>query len=211
VTTPFRKKNRLDPTELKPLPRLDVINAIQFQLFDNGEKPGRGRSQHQIKMEVYCDGRLDLMEPYWVRVVPLLDEKVFMRWVNEALATGTITPAQYEMYEAIHGVIVARAADPDVEFAKLGHIGNKGLNTYYPGQFIAAVKEKDGGLQVFVVRDHEHIQADSFLFDQHWVKGGARRKFFGFYDPAGLYLAAKAEKERAAKVEAQAEARRVGS
>lgn len=57
VKTPFRKTDSLDPTELKPLPRLGVINAIQFQLFDDGQKPGRGRSHHQIKMEVYCDGR----------------------------------------------------------------------------------------------------------------------------------------------------------
>jgi hypothetical protein len=211
MKNPFRKKKSLNPDDMPPLPRLDVINAIQFQLFDNGAKPGRGRSQHQIKMEVYCEGRLNLHKPYWWRVIPLLDQKVFMSWVNKAVADKRITQEQYEMYKLCHEAIVAEAARDDVEFAKLGHIGVKATNTYYPGQFIAAIKEKDGGLRVVVVNGQDAIEADSFLFDKLWVKGGPRRKFFGFYDPYNMYEAAKREKEQIAKAEAQAEARRLGS
>lgn len=208
MKTPFRKKNTVNPDELLPLPRIAVINAIQFQLFDNGEKPGRGRSQHQMKLEVYCDGRLDLMKPYWVRVVPLLDEKVFIRWVEKAVSDKKITQAQGDTYRLWHETIVAEAAKEDIEFAKLGHIGNKLKNEYYPGQFIAVIKEKGGGLQVVVLNGENCLKTDKFYFDQHWVKGGSRRKFFGFYDPAGMYEAAKAEKERAAKVEFEALERR---
>jgi hypothetical protein len=208
MSNSFRKKSKPDPDELKPFPAIGVINAIQFQLFDNGENPGRGRSQHQVKIEVYCDGRLDLLDPHWVRVVPLLDEKVFMKWVDSAWADDRITKEQHETYKSAHEIITAHSIDEDVEFAKLGHIGNKRKNEYYNGQFVAMTKYKNGGMWIFVFRDNENIHADSFIFDQNWVRGGPRRKFFGFYDPWGFYERAKAEKEFAAAAEAKAAERR---
>ncbi|GJE73066.1 hypothetical protein [Methylorubrum podarium] len=203
------KKTRREP--LKRCPAKDNIMAMQIQLFDNGPKPGRGRSQHSIKIEAYCDGRLDLLRPYWSRVVQLIDPKRFMAWVNDQRASGTISDQQYEQYDLAHQAVTMAAAMEGIEFAKMGHIGSARENLYYDGQFVTVVKQQDGGLQFEAFIDGEHVSTSSFLFDRAWRRGGARRKFFGFYDPNGMYAAMKAEIAQRAEADSRAKRRDTGS
>lgn len=179
--------------------------AMQVQLFDNGDKPGKGRSQHALKLEAYCEGRLDLYRPYWVRTVQLTSSKVFISWVERQRATGEISDEQYKRYDVARRATDILADDPDIEFAKLGHIGSARENIRYVEQFVSLVKTKGGGLTFILFIDGEEIDTSSFLFDQRWTPGSARRKFFGFYDPCGMYAAMKAE--QAQRVEAESRAR----
>lgn len=189
---------------LKRCPSKQHIMAIQAQLFDNGPKPGKGRSQHSIKLEVYCEGRLDLCKPYWSRVVQLIEPKLFMAWVDREHGTGTITDVQRETYESARETVETIAKGEGIEFAKMGHIGAARENKYYAGQFVTMVKESNGPLHLFVFLDGEMIEVTSFLYDKFWKPGGSRRKFFGFYDPCGMYAAMQAERAQRAEADARA-------
>lgn len=203
------EKKKAEP--LKRCPAKHNIMAMQIQLFDNGDKPGRGRSQHSLKLEAYCDGRLDLMRPYWSRVVQLIEPKTFMKWVDAQYAAGTITAEQYEHYDIAHQAVTMMAAEEGIEFAKMGHIGAARENRYYEGQFVTLIKNEGGGLTFDCFIDGEHFNTSSFLFDRAWRRGGTRRKFFGFYDPAKMYAAMKAEITQRGEAESQAKTTTAGS
>lgn len=189
----YRKKKTSAPkAPLTPCPRAGVINVVQYQLYDNGPNPGRGKSQHRMTIEVYCDGRLDLHKPYWKRTTSLLEPPVFMGWVNKTFGAGGMTAEQYAVYKTASDLAVEAMNTGTFEFCKLGHIGsNEDGKTYYVGQFILVMKALGGGLGVMQYIGDDILEASSFLYDQTWFPGTKRRKFFGFYDPADMYGAMK--------------------
>jgi hypothetical protein len=204
-----KKKTGAPKAPLPPCPRAEVINVVQYQLYDNGSNPGRGKSQHRMTIEVYCEGRLDLYKPYWKRTTSLLDPKTFMAWVDKTYKSGGMSAAQYQKYKDAADTAIEIMKGGGVEFAKLGHIGsNDGGKTYFVGQFVLAMKLDGAVLGVQMFMGDDMIETASFLYDQEWRPGGKRRKFFGFYDPAGYYAAMKAEREFAAKAEARGVDRR---
>ncbi|AWM86788.1 hypothetical protein [Microvirga sp. 17 mud 1-3] len=193
---------------LSRCPRLEVIQCAQFQLFDNGPNPGKGKSQHNLKIEIYAGGRLDLFRPYWARTVPLIAPKKVMEWANEERATGGMNDETHGYYVRTFEIATDYAQEDNIEFAKMGHIGAKSENNLrYAGQFVLVVKEKNGPIQCVVYADGEMFGTEVFLYDKFWRPGGKRRKFFGLYDPNNMYARMKQEQEMEAKAVAQSAAR----
>jgi hypothetical protein len=173
---------------------------MQFQFFDNGENPGRGKSQHTMMLEVYCEGRLNLYRPYWKRVVQLISPKQVLTWAHEKLGEGYLTADQHTFYVQMHMVAERLTAEPDMAWVKMGHIEDRRSHVRYPAQFALVSRELSGPMQCHVVLNGSVISAERFLHDQRSEKGTGRRKAFGWYDPSGLYDLAK--REEAMKAEA---------
>jgi hypothetical protein len=145
-------------------PRLEVIQCAQFQLFDNGPTPGKGKSQHNLKIEIYTGGRLDLCRPYWVRTVPLIAPKKVMDWADEERAAGRMNEETHGFYVRTYEIATNYAQEDNIEYAKMGHIGAKSENNLrYAGQFVLMVKEKNGPIQCVVYADGEMFGTDVFL------------------------------------------------
>lgn len=190
--TDRKPRGKRDPLPRCPHPK--HINAIQFQLFDNGSKPGRGKSQHVMKVEVYCEGRLVLEKPTWARAIPLIDPKKFMAWADREHAAGRIDQANFEGYQSLHEMASSAIEEGGFEFVKLGHVGSPDNGTtYIVGQYIIAMKRERGGLDVILQIDGEAFHTDSFFYNRGWRPGGRARKFQGMYDPHDMYGEAKRE------------------
>src|SRR3954463_3880582 len=101
---------------------------MQFQFFDNGSKGGRGAVQHTMMLEAYCEDRLNLFNPYWKRTVQLAEPKLAIRWADKKLAEGEMTAEQHEVYSDAYEVTKALAADDEIDWVKMGHIGSKREN-----------------------------------------------------------------------------------
>jgi hypothetical protein len=185
------KTNKMERVPAKRCPPVDVIRVVQGQLFDNGSKPGRGRSQHTLKLEIYCEDKVELEKPYWWRSVALISPKLFIDWAVKARADGRLTAEQFEDYQRAHDVAKEFEVDDECEFAKLGHIGAERENVYYENQFVLALKTKGGGLQVLIIIDGDGVKVDKWWFNKGWKPGSKARKFFAIHDPQGLVAKTK--------------------
>ena len=183
----FKKGER--PKPQPKCPRYDIINFIQFQFFDNGEKPGRGVSRHVVKLEVHCEGRLVLSKPFWKRSVSMLEPKTFFEWVDSQVFDEGVAAA----YEVAKAVAENQLADEDVEMIKFGHVEDTRLRDRYPGQFVGVMKLKSGPLCCWLHLGESLLPADAMFFNHAWRKGSKARVFAGTYDPYGMYTAMKAE------------------
>jgi len=204
MSTKQNFKNGRPRGPLPPCPRKDVIQVMQFQYYDNGAKPGRGKVQHTVTLEAYCEGRLNLHKPYWVRTVQLIDPKKVMAWADQKLAECYLTAEQHAFYIQMQEVADSLAEGPDVEFAKMGHIEDRTTKIRYPAQFVLMVRERGGPMQCHVVINGDVISTETFIHDQHSVPGSGRRKAYAFYDPSDMYGAMK--REQAMRAEAKARA-----
>jgi hypothetical protein len=189
---------------LPPCPRKDVIQAVQFQFFDNGPNPGKGNSEYTIALEVYCEGRLDLYRPYWKRVVRLMSPKQVMEWADKKQGEGYLTAEQHAEYRSVFEACEVVAQDPDMAWVKMGCIEDRSARIRYPGQLLMVTREVTGPMQIHVVLNGEVISAERMLHDQRSTKGTGRRKAFGWWDPSNLYDIAKKEEAMKAKAAARA-------
>lgn len=181
--------------EMKPCPVLGCVQAAEFQLFDNGEKPGKGKVRHKLKVELYCEDKLVMGKPYWSRVCDLLDVKTFMRWVEREHAEGTITEGQYAEYDAARMLCEQWEADEQrCEFAKLGHIEGDG-NSRFRGQFVIVLKEAGKGLTAVLARDGDIIEQRDWQYNPGWPRNKRARKFMGRWDPHNMFGKARTIKE----------------
>jgi hypothetical protein len=203
----YKSKVKSKRTPLPRMPQAESISVIQFQLFDNGENPGKGRSQWVASLEVYGQGRLDLLDPYWKRAVSLIDPAKVMAWADKARDEGRMTDAIHQTYVDAQAIAAEFASSDVCDWVRMGHIGSKADHIYYEGQFILVMKQIDGPIGCVVFIDGEPLTTNSFLFDKKWRPGGSRRKFFGFYDPHGAYQAMKRERAMIAEADALAAAR----
>lgn len=192
-------KTKARPKPQPECPRFEVINVVQFQFFDNGEKPGKGKSRHVVKLEVHCEGRLNLAKPYWKRSVSMLDMEVFFSWVMQQGFPLDIMA----IYEGAAAVISDYVDGEDTEWVKLGHVEDTRLRTRYPGQFVVCRKLKAGPLECWLQLGEHRLPAAAMFFNKGWRKGSKARLFAGTYDPCGEYDHTK----RIAAVEAEAESR----
>lgn len=188
------KKKGERPKPQPKCPRADIINVIQFQFFDNGEKPGRGLSRHVVKLEVHCEARLVLNKPYWKRSVSMLEPKKFFEWVDAQVFEADVAAVYGVAKECVTGWL----ADEDVEWVKLGHIEDTRLRDRYPGQFIGVMKLKSGPLRCWLHLGESLLPADAMFFNKAWRKGSKARLFAGTFDPHGMYEAMKAEQAQIA-------------
>lgn len=196
-------KKRVKPKALPEMPRAGAINVIQFQFFDNGQKPGRGKSRHVVKLEVYCEGRLNLRKPFWKRSVSMLEPKLFFEWIDGQ----TFEPGVKSIYENLHSLAIDQEADDEVEWVKLGHVEDTRLRARYPGQFVVCVKCKDGPLLSWVQAGDGQFPCEAMIFNQRWKRGSKERLFYGFYDPHGMYKRMIAEQQMIAEAASRGAAR----
>ncbi|AWN35419.1 hypothetical protein DK427_06495 [Methylobacterium radiodurans] len=180
-----------------------MIQVMQFQFFENG-KVKQGQSQHTMMLEAYCEGRLNLFNPYWKRTVQLAESKLTYRWAQRKLEAGEMTAEQFAEYEAAHETCTAIAVCEDTEWVKVGRIGSKRENISYIGQFIIVRRQKAGPMECVVFLDGESFGPDRFQHDLRSKPGTGRRKAYAFYDPSGLYEAMKREEAMRAESDARA-------
>lgn len=194
------KKKCERPKPQPKCPRAEFINVIQFQFFDNGEKPGRGVSRHVVKLEVHCEARLVLNKPYWKRSVSMLEAKTFFEWVD----AQTFEPEVADVYGLAKQLVAIQQADEDVEWIKLGHVEDTRLRNRYPGQFVGVIKFKSGPLVCWLQLGGSPLQAHAMFFNKAWRKGSKARLFAGTYDPQGMYGAMKREQAQIAGASSRA-------
>lgn len=192
----YKKGER--PKAQPACPRADVINVIVFQFFDNGAKPGRGRSRHVIKMEIHCEGKLVLNRPYWKRSVSMLEPKLFFEWVDAQSFDDGVAG----LYGSTRALMDSLALDDDTEWLKLGHVEDTRLRDRYPGQFVVAVKRKSGPLLCWLQHGDSQFAPEAMFYNKAWRPGSPARLFAGTYDPYGMYDKAKAIAAKEAAVEA---------
>jgi hypothetical protein len=120
------------------LPLLSRVTGYTFQFFDNGEKPGKGRSQHTIKLELFHrEWGIDLTKPDRYRTTQMLTPKRLIRWAEDAVEEGSLDEEQLGMYQTI--VAATKPLEgPDVEWVKIGVIEDARANVRYHGQFMVA-------------------------------------------------------------------------
>jgi hypothetical protein len=194
------KKKGERPKPQPKCPRAEIINVIQFQFFDNGEKPGRGVSRHVVKLEVHCEARLVLNKPYWKRSVSMLEPKTFFDWVDAQTFEADVA----SLYAGTKQFVDLQQADDDTEWLKLGHIEDTRLRDRYPGQFVVVVKMKSGPLQCWLQLGESSLPADAMFFNRAWRKGSKARLFAGTFDPHGAYMAMKREQAQIAEASSRA-------
>src|SRR4051794_26257968 len=131
---------------LKPCPPVDRIYIMQFHFFDNGPKPGKGKTRFTMMLEAYLEWKIDLYKPHWKRSVALIEPSDFRALADRAVAEGRLTPAQHSIYVLGYRAMEERARLPDTEWAKLGLIKHRGAGADYAGQFITAYRNKDGSM-----------------------------------------------------------------
>ena len=195
MTRRARGKKGQKPPALKPCPSKDFIHVMQFQFFDNGPTPGKGKTRHTVKLEVYLEGKINLSKPHWNRTVALIEADEFRAWADRALIDKRLTPEQHSTYAGYSDAIAERAKWPETAWAKLGRIEDKRAHADYPGQFIMAWRDKNGPMQCHVVVEDGTMSCERFIHDQLSTPGSGRRKAFGFYDPNRIYERQQAEAE----------------
>lgn len=168
---------------------------MQFQWFDNGARPGRGKTQHTITLEAYLEPKIDLARPHWKRSVALIEASDFRAWADKALEAGRLTADQHQTYADAAELMQEVAERPDTLWAKCGRIEDKRSHTDYPGQFLFAWREIDGPMQCHVVLNGDTISCERFQHDKYARPGTGRRKAYGFFDPGRIYERQKAEAE----------------
>src|SRR4051794_13122502 len=109
------KKGQVPPP-LKPLPNMDLIRVIQAQYFDNGLKPGSGKSQHTVTLEVYLEDKINLMRPNWKRSLNLTTPDKMRAWADKTLADGKIDAVDHDLYHQACAAADDRASDPEMQF-----------------------------------------------------------------------------------------------
>jgi hypothetical protein len=207
-TKPAKPKASGPKGPLPPLPRKDVIRVVQFQYFDNGPNPGSGKSRYAMTVEVYMQDRLTLLRPDWKRSVALLDPDQVKSWADGQVESGKLSAGDHEFYEALYRISEGLIEQDDVEWVKIGYIEDRRAKIRYPGQALLLSREMTGKFTAYLFSSaEEYMETSSFQYDRNARPGSGRRLFYGFYDPAGMYAAMKAERALQAKADCLAASR----
>ncbi|KQT90358.1 hypothetical protein [Methylobacterium sp. Leaf466] len=177
---------------------------MQFQFFDNDTSKTKGASQHTMMLEAYCEGRLNLFNPYWKRTVQLIDPKLVIKWADKKLVEGEMTPEIHETYKLTYETAQTIAENDQTEWVKMGHIGSKRENKRYIGQFVLVSRDKDGPMSCVVFIDGDVLAAGRFQHDLRAKPGTGRRKAYAFYDPTDMYGAMQREQAQIAGASSRA-------
>src|SRR3954463_10924588 len=147
---PKGKKGQVPPP-LKPLPNMDLIRVVQAQYFDNGPKPGSGKSQHTVTLEVYLEDKVDLLRPNWKRSVNLTTPDQMREWADEKHHEAKITAEDHAMYHETCEAADNHASDPEMQFALVGRIEDRRSHAIYPGQIVMLTRHMDGPTTCYIV------------------------------------------------------------
>ncbi|MFC6742664.1 hypothetical protein [Methylobacterium tardum] len=185
---PAGKKPRKDSkpwfTRFPPLGR---VRAMRAQFFDNGPNPGKGNTQHTIKLRVYLGDGMPLNQrtPHWHRLVELIDPKKVVAWAEQEHAAGRIPETGLAPYrEAADAAAAWMRDEPEALWAKMGHIGSPPGNHYFHGQFLLVVAGEEG-MEARLHLDAEVIEIGPFYANTRSKKANAPKRH-ALYDPHGL-------------------------
>src|SRR5215212_3004728 len=193
------KKRAQAHEPLPPCPHPDHIKVVQFQFFDNGQNPGRGRTQHVLSLEVYCEDKFVITKPFWKRSVALLDPAKILAWADEKTLEGAMDQTEHAYYKMIFAACADLMQDEDTEWVRAGYIEDRRAKVRYPGQTVIVWKRSSGPLNVILSVHGVALAPDAMVFDKKARPGSGRRLFYGLHDPSGLYFRTKeiAEQEAA--------------
>ena len=182
--TPVAKSNK---PWCPAFPSFDDIAAIRLQLFDNGTKPGKGRSQHVLKMRVYLDptSAIDQTAPDWERCIQLIAPKKVVEWAGAEYHGGRVPEAVLERYAEAYAAGKSWSASADADWAKMGHISSQPGTQYYPGQFVCVRRTQDGELSASIYVDGSIIEFEKFHPNTRANKSHAPTHH-ALFDPHGL-------------------------
>lgn len=172
-------------------PPIERVRAMRAQFFDNGPNPGKGNTQHTLKLRVYLDHGLPLnqREPDWHRVVELIDPKKVVAWAVAEHAEGKLTEDDLARYRAVADDLRAwKEEEPDGAWAKMGHIGSPPGNHYFHNQFVAVRCGTSGEMDAVLHLEDGEIEIDRFYANKRSRKANAP-KLHGLYDPYGVIIA----------------------
>jgi len=171
-------------------PPIERVRAMRAQFFDNGPNPGKGNTQHTLKLRVYLDNGLPLnqREPDWHRVVELIDPKKVVAWAVAEHAEGRLTEDDLARYRAVADDLRAwKEEEPDGAWAKMGHIGSPPGNHYFHNQFVAVRCGTSGEMDAVLYLEDGEIEIDRFYANKRSRKANAP-KLHGLYDPYGVIV-----------------------
>ncbi|MBS3652597.1 hypothetical protein KEU06_28890 [Pseudaminobacter sp. 19-2017] len=171
-------------------PPIERVRAMRAQFFDNGPNPGKGNTQHTLKLRVYLDDGLPLnqREPHWHRVVELIEPKKVVAWAVAEHDGGRLAEDDLARYRAVADDLRAwKEEEPDSEWAKMGHIGSPPGNHYFHNQFVAVRCGASGEMDAVFHLEDGQIEIDRFYANKRSRKANAP-KLHGLYDPYGAIV-----------------------
>lgn len=187
-TEPGRKK---EPKSSKPwfteFPPIERVQAMRAQFFDNGSTPGKGKTQHTMKLRVYLDDGLPLNQrnPHWHQVIELIDPKKVVAWAEQEHAEGRLPEAGLDRYRDAANTATAWMRDePGALWAKMGHIGSPPGSHYFHGQFLLVLTGEDE-MEARLHLDETVIEVGPFYANKRSKKANAPKRH-ALYDPQGV-------------------------
>jgi hypothetical protein len=192
-TTKTSKKGKKESSN-KPwftkFPPIERVRAMRAQFFDNGPNPGKGNTQHTLKLRVYLDDGMPLnqREPHWHRVVELIEPKKVVDWATAEHAKGKLTDDDLARYRAVADDLRTWKEDEaDASWIKMGHIGSPPGNHYFHRQFMAVRCWASGGMDAVLYLEDGEIEIERFYANKRSRKSNAP-KLHGLYDPYGAII-----------------------
>lgn len=183
-----RKKDRKNSKPwFTPFPPIDRVQAMRAQFFDNGPMPGKGKTQHTMKLRVYLDDGqpLNQRNPHWHRVVELIDPKKVVAWAEQEHAEGKLPEVGLDRYRDAANTATAWMRDePGALWAKMGHIGSPPGSHYFHGQFLLVLTSEDE-MEARLHLDEAVIEVGPFYANKRSSKANAPKRH-ALYDPHGL-------------------------
>jgi len=169
-----------------PFPSLEDVAAMRLQFFDNGSKPGRGKSQHVLKVRAFLNDSkpINQKNPDWERCIQLIDAQKVIAWADGEQMQGKISGDVLRRYYDAARSCQDWMAEPDAEWAKMGHVASQPGTVYFHDQFVAVCR-KDSGLNATLYIDGATIEIEKFYPNTAGSRTGAP-KMHALYDPQGL-------------------------
>lgn len=182
-----RKSKKKDGEPWLPgFPDSDDVVYATAQFFDNGEKPGKGKAEHVLKLRVHTGDpeTMDEKKPDWWRCAHMLEQAAVMDWAAEQHMNGRMTNSEFDHYsDALRDLSHWKLVNPS-GWAKVGHIASSPGKHYFSGQFVILRAGPDR-MDVFV---HVHGQEPLHITmrENTRSKNGKAPVAYGHYDPQGL-------------------------
>lgn len=161
---------------------------MRLFFFDNGPKPGKGKSQHVLKVRAYLVGKpepLDQSDYDWERCIQLIKPKKVIDWAKAEHAQGAISEEVFQRYVAAARSCNDWETQANALWVKMGHMASKPGTVYFHDQFVAVRCSLNGSLSATLYLDGDVVEIKKFH-----PNTAARRinapPLHALYDPLGL-------------------------
>lgn len=168
-------------------PPIGRLRAMRAQFFDNGPNPGKGNTQHTVKLRVYLDDGMPLNQrnPHWHRIIELIEPKKVVAWAEQEHTAGRLSEDGLIRYREAAAVAATWMHDePGALWTKMGHISSPPGNHYFHGQFLLVLVGEEE-MEARLHLDAEVIEIGPFYINTRSTKANAPKRH-ALYDPHGL-------------------------